>query len=130
MILTLSLTRTWSNLIDRGGLFHISDEVAQLFESIEMVVRRHLEVSHVSSQSSDTSYGNTIIHEVLRNESILEQWERIACSVPLKYERYSVELLNNITRLWTTVRGNSFAKGWTMNFVKRYSKGIRKTLKN
>ncbi len=51
-------TRTWSNLVDRGGLFHISNEVARLFESIEMVVRRHLEVSHVSSQSSAVSYGS------------------------------------------------------------------------
>ena len=57
-------TRSWSDLIDRGGLYHIGDEVARLFEAIEMVVRRHLEVTHVSSQSNDVNYKSAITREL------------------------------------------------------------------
>ena len=94
-----------------------------------MVVRQHLEVSIVSSLSADKDHAKDIIREALSSKHILEQWEQIAYSVPPKYEKYSLELLSAVVTLWTTVRGHSFAKGWTMNFEKRYSKGVRKSLK-
>ncbi len=93
-------TRTWSNLVDRGGLFHISNEVARLFESIEMVSFGSILLTAVSA----------IIHEVLQSESILEQWESL-------YSTRST-VLSSCGLQYVA------AKGWTMNFVKRYSKGI------
>lgn len=73
-------TRTWSNLVDRGGLFHISNEVARLFESIEMVYPTH-------SRKRNHSWGAA---------KWVHSW---AVGEPLQYEKYSIEFL------WTTVRG-------------------------
>lgn len=65
----------------------------------------------------------------MKSRSILEHWDHIAYSVPPKYEKYSLELLHEVISLWITIRGHSFAKEWTMTFEKKYSKGVRKTLK-
>ena len=112
-------------------LYHLTllTQVFQLIEAIEIVVRHHLEVSRVNSQPADTNHCKHIVEETLNSRPILEQWEQIAQSVPPQYETYSIELLCAIVTLWTTVRGHSFAKGWTMKFEKKYSKGIRKSLK-
>ena len=93
-------------------LYHLI-QVFQLIEATEIVVRHHLEVSRVNSQLADTYHCNQIIEETLNSRPILEQWEQIARSVPPQYETYSIELLCAIV------------KGWTMNFEKKYSKGIR-----
>ncbi len=97
-----------------------------MIEAVEMVVRGHL---HVSAQSSDKDHSKEILKEALHSRYILEQWEEIADTIPSKYEEYSIDLLSAIVTLWTTVRGHSFAKGWTMNFEKKYSKGVLKSLK-
>ena len=68
-------TRLWSELIDRGGLYHIGDEVRprysfvyinlrpffliqvfHLIEAIEIVVRRYLNVSAVHTMPAGTNY--------------------------------------------------------------------------
>ena len=59
---------------------------------------------------------------------ILSKWEDIAHGIPHRFEKYSIELLKAVVRLWTTVRMHAFAKGWTMKFEKWYQKGTRKTL--
>jgi len=65
-----------------------------------------------------------ILEEVHQSESVLSYWETIACSIPLRYELYSIELLKAITTLWISIRGHSFAKEWTMKFEQsKYQKG-------
>ncbi len=100
-----------------------------MIEAVEMVVRGHLHVSSVSSQSSDKDHSKEILKDALNSRNLLEQWEQIADSIPSKYEQYSIDLLSAIITLWTAVRGHSFAKGWTMNFQNKYTKGVRKSLK-
>ena len=94
---------------------------------VEMVVRRRLNVKKVHSHK-ETSLADNLITEVMEIESVLSKWEEIAHCIPQRFEKYSIELLRAVVRLWATVRLHAFAKGWTMNFEKRYQKGIRKTL--
>ena len=125
----LDYTRLWSDLIGRGGLYHINDEVYQLMESIELLTRRHLNVESVQVLTPGTNICKLIMEDVIRSGPILSRWETIAHNIPTKYEPYSIDLLQVITDLWITVRGHSFAKDWTMKFVSKYKKGTRKTLK-
>ena len=67
--------------------------------------------------------------EVFADREILDVWENIAQAIPRIYEKYSMELLRETTDLWITIRGHSFAKGFTMYFEGEYKKGTRKTLK-
>ena len=95
-----------------------------------MVVRCHLDISKVSSQSSDKDHAREIIDEALRSGPILEQWDQLAHCIHPTYEKYSIELLSAIVTLWTTIRGHSFAQGWTMHFEKKCVKGVCKSLRN
>ncbi len=115
----------WIELIDRGGLYEINDDVFKLFESIEMVVRRHL---NITTFDHTADINSAIRDDVFRSKNIMELWEDIASVFPSMYEQYSVELFTRILNLWTSIRGHSFAKGWTMNFERKYKKGTRKTL--
>ena len=96
-------------------------------ESIELIVRQYL---NVDTFTPSTDICTSILEEVQQSESVLSHWETIACSIPSKYEPYSIELLKVITALWISVHGHSFAKEWTMKFQRsKYQKGTRKTLK-
>ena len=48
----LEYTKVWTELIDRGGLYHISDDVFNLVQNIEAFVRRHMNTETLTSQSS------------------------------------------------------------------------------
>ena len=48
----LEYSTLWMELIDRGGLYHISNDVFRLIEGIEMVVRRHFNVQAPSGTST------------------------------------------------------------------------------
>ncbi len=118
----------WIELIDRGGLYHIGNDVFQLMVSIEMVVRKYMNIpDQEDSFVPGTDLARTIREEVLGTQSIMEEWEKIA-DIPPQYERYSLELITQVIDLWVSIRGHSFAKGCTMNFERKYTKGTRKSL--
>ena len=94
-----------------------------------MVVRKHLNVPNIQSYQSDTDLREVILKEVLDSQSVLSYWETIADIIPARYEKYSVELLRVVIELWITIRGHSFAKGWTMKFEPKSKKGTRKALR-
>jgi hypothetical protein len=48
----LEYTEQWTKLIDRGGLYHISDDVFKLVENIEVAVRRHLNTGAMLTYTS------------------------------------------------------------------------------
>ena len=124
----LEYTKVWTELIDRGGLYHISDDVFNLVQNIEAFVRRHMNTETLTSQSS-SNLKPLIREELFSCHQLISLWDKIAHSIPHKYEKYSLELLGIIADLWITIRGHSFAKNFTMQFVKKYTKGTRKTLK-
>ena len=124
----LEYTTLWTELIDRGGLYHISDCVFSFTQSLEMLVRKHLNVQDIQTYIPGTDLRKVIIDKLLLSENIITLWEDIAQNIPSHYEKYSVELLKNVANLWITIRGNSFARGWTSKFVRKYTRGTRKTL--
>ena len=61
-------TTLWPELINRGGLYHINDEVFHLIEDIEAIVLQHLKVSSMQvDEGSDVRL--KIIKEAVQAES-------------------------------------------------------------
>lgn len=104
-------------------------QVFHLIEVIEMVVRKYFNVPIIQSYLPDTDLRELILKEALDSQSVLSYWETIADIIPARYEEYSVELLRVVIELWITIRGHSFAKGWTMKFETKSKKGTRKALR-
>lgn len=120
----------WQELIDRGGLYHINDDVFNLMQAIEVVVRGDFNKESIASHEPGTNVGKIIRQKIMNAPQIMTLWEKIACDIPDKYELYSIELLGLIGDLWITIRGHSFAKHCTMMSQRKYKrKGLRKDLK-
>ena len=118
-------TRFWSEQIDRGGLYHIEDNVFILFTEIELVCRKFLDVRTTPTEHIQSK----IIDAALDSHDVLTYWQDLTehklsenCDVD------SSELLRAIITLWSTIRIHSFAEGWTDKFQKSFKKGTRKTL--
>lgn len=90
-------------IIDRGGLYHISDDDVQLkwlFASIStFLVSRRMYLGL-------TSKNRCMIKYLIGTNGIVTCWEHTARDIPRKYEKYSVELLGVVTDLWITIQGS------------------------
>ncbi len=58
-------------------------------ERIELITRQHL---HVQLLTPGKKLQAAIEQDVLSDTSVLQTWEDIACSIPARYEAYSLEL--------------------------------------
>ena len=114
-------TREWTELLDRGGLFHVTNEAYQILEQIELKTKYFLKQAGV--QLSDPIQVK-IISSVLKDTHIMRQWNVMSGAA-------NEELLTEITKLWTTVRCFAFAKNWNDKVIhdKFQKHGTRKTLK-
>lgn len=115
-------TRFWIEQIDRGGLYHINDDVFMLFTEIELVCRQFLDERTAPKAHIQTC----IVDAALGSQDILMQWHDLT-----ECEETEVDtsvLLREIITLWSTLRIYSFAEGWTDKFQRNSTKGTRKTL--
>jgi len=113
-------TRFWIEQIDRGGLYHINDDVFALFTEIELVCRQFLDERTVPKAHLQSC----IVDVALGSQDVLMHWHDLTeCEGT---EADTCVLLREIIILWSTIRIHSFAEGWT---DKNSRKGTRKTLK-
>lgn len=115
-------TRFWIEQIDRGGLYHINDDVFALFTEIELVCRQFLDERTVPKAHLQSC----IVDAALGSQDVLMHWHDLTeCEGT---EADTCVLLREIIILWSTIRIHSFAEGWTDKFQKNSRKGTRKTL--
>ena len=59
----------WTKLVNRGGLFEVTDEAYSLFANIEMVVRKQLQVGKVMEFKAGVK--DKVIKDVLKSDSVM-----------------------------------------------------------
>lgn len=96
-------TETWTNLVDRGGLWHVSDETYSIFAAVEEEIRRHLAINTVDKQQEGAK--RELMDSVLRNEDILFQWCMLSSDME---DDVASALLKQIVELYVTIRGFAF----------------------
>ena len=113
----------WISLIDRGGLYKVSNEVFLLFRWMETIMRRFLTGRSVNIGKA--------IAEIMNSDNVLQCWSLICTT--LEPEESDI-LLSKLTELWVTIRGFSYAG----NLLEQYKqsaktstkkKSLRKSLK-
>lgn len=126
---TLDLeSEQWTDLIDRGGLIHISDTVFELFVAMERELRRHL---NVKSASETKGIRDSAVEGIINNEDVKLHWSLISVNW-VENEM----LLNIIVNHWVTIRGFSFTGAFMEKYKQKHkktvqkTKGLRKTLSN
>ena len=107
----------WTILMDRGSLYHVSDDTFQLFITMELELRQCLSKIH-SSVIKDTA-----VEKILKNDDIFDQWYDIS----VNWGDESDDLLQIIAEHWIMIRGFSHAGAFMETYKKKHSKSIEKS---
>lgn len=125
----MHFSESWVDLVDRGGLVHVSDTTFMLFASMEVELRSHL---HASGVTASAGVKEKAMESIAENENVLAHWSELSAN--WREEEANRELLKMIITHWVTVRGFSFASDFMEAYKQKNkktvqkSKGLRKTL--
>lgn len=115
-------SETWLNTVDRGGLWHVSDETFMVFQSMEEVVRQHFRKWKVRSLSSGGK--QALVSKISTDEDVRFYWCIVAADFGEAEEKI---LLDMIIDLWITVRGFAFVSGWIEQYKQSKKKSLQKS---
>jgi hypothetical protein len=122
-------TETWTDSIDRGGLWHVNDITYTVFYHMEEEIRSHLQVKLLDHMDDKTR--ENIAEAMLANEDILFQWSLLSTAID---DISGKVILQMLAKLYLTVRGFAFAASCLEMYKQRHkrktqkSKGLRKKL--
>ena len=117
-------TETWTNLIDRGGLWHVNDNTYLIFYIMEEEIRHHFKVKSISKLNEETK--RSILDAMLANEDLLFQWSLMIEAAEAD-DSTGMAVLNRIATLYLTVRGFAFASTCMELYKQRHKKQIQKS---
>jgi len=113
----------WTDLIDRGGLWHVKDTTYQLFFAIEHVVREVLMTIKYPLQPLKEE----MIKKVVKDNDVQFFWLIATADFEIEDEEVHAALLLKITELYVTVRGFSMASGWLEQYKQHTKKSTQRT---
>lgn len=115
-------TEEWTNAIDRGGLWHMSDDTYTLFYLMEEEIRQHFQVKAIRSLDEGTK--KMSFDAVLGNEDLLFHW---SCMSSIVDDSIGLTLLQKLVELYLTVRGFSFSTGCLELYKQHHKKRTQKS---
>ena len=122
----------WTNLIDRGGLWHVKETTFQVFYALEEGVRLYL--SELSSPATSTGLKDKFLAKLIANEEVQFHWSIATAAFDVDDIEVHDNLLKMIAELFLTIRGFSYASAWVEQYKQTHkkstqrSKGLRKRL--
>ena len=113
-------TCAWLNIINRGGLFNVNDEVYQFFMEVELSVypllRWQLD-AHGEKKNKEE-----LLRIIQQDENVLFSW--MVITVDLSNDDSKI-LLRDIIQWWITIRGFSLAS----RFMEEYKEATKQTMR-
>ena len=113
-------TTEWMRKVNRGGLFYTNDQAYELFYAIEREVRIRLPQQLLSQHSCKSALTEAIVS----NGDIQFMWSMLSADIDT--EAFACELLEEMIKLWLTIRGFSTVSAW----VEQYKASSEQLLKN
>jgi hypothetical protein len=110
-------TEDWTNLIDRGGLWHVNDLTYDFFYAMEQEIQCHFQPVDITKEMSN------VISKVLENENVLFYWYLLTSDIK---EDDATKLLNMIVELFVNTRGFAFASSCVEQYKQSTHKLIEK----
>lgn len=105
----ISYTRMWKSKINRGGLFPLNDSTFLFFLSVEKLVKVLLP-QHMAKFGSGESLQKSVITKIAVNEEVKWRWGLLSNCIDCESD--SKELLEELIKLWVTIRGFSVTAMW------------------
>ena len=112
-------TENWTSMIDRGGLFHVSETTYTLFHAMEEEVCDHLRKT--PAHKITDGFKQKLLSSIASNEDVLFYWSMLSADAD---EEDAQTLLKMIIELWTTIRGFAYVSSW----IELYKQTSKKTI--
>ena len=109
----------WVNLVDRGGLWHISENTFMVFRALEEGIRKHFK--KIAARGLSVGRKDEITTALYADEDVQLFWSIASAEFD---EESAKTLLKMIVELWITIRGFSFCSAW----VEQYKQSTKKTI--
>ena len=123
----IDYTKEWMSKVNRGGLFPLNDMTFLLFVEIEKQTRLLLPDQLIQQSSTSDELKENVIEKIKSNDDVQWQWTLI--SQCIDSEDDAIWLLNEIVKLYVTIRGFSIAATWMEVYKKQVKKrGTKKTV--
>ena len=100
----------WTNLLDRGGLWHVRETTFQVFNALEEGVRQFL--SELSSPAAATGLKAKFVAKLVTNDDVQFHWSIATASFDIDDTEVHETVLRKITELYITIRGFAYASAW------------------
>ena len=123
----LSYSRRWINLVNRGGLYVVSDEVYTAFQAMELAFQEYLRRGTVGKYNRDAA-----VEYITNDGDVQFFW---CCVMSTISEECAQELLQLLVELLVTIRGFSLAAAYMEEYKMskqehtKGKKGLRRELK-
>ena len=117
-------SREWTVLVDRGGLYHVSDMVYYLFVVLELITDRELTAIFQSRGRGMYMVKKEKLSWLCNNEEVQFIWSMISPS-SIEEESVRQDLLREIAFMWVTTRGHSKAQMVKEELKKSKAKGTK-----
>ena len=112
-------TETWTNLVDRGGLWHMNDQTYRLFVALEYSIRQRLTMATASKQEEGAR--SHLIEAIMACDDVKFQWCLLATEME---DKIASALLTQLVSLYVTIRGFAFVS----SCIELYKQTSKKTL--
>ena len=117
-------TEYWTNILDRGGLWHVSDTAYSMFCAMENELRQHLTIDKaVLGQNRIT----ILVNKLALNTEVLFHWNEILEGHSHVPEEEAALLLRDIIKLFVTTCGFAYATSLLEVYKQVSGKSLQKT---
>ena len=115
----------WTNLVDRGGLWHVRETTFQVFYALEEGLRQYL--SELSSPATTTGLKAKFVANLVANADVLFHWSIAAAGFDVDDVEVHETVLRMITELYVTIRGFSYASAWIEQYKQTQKKSTQRS---
>ena len=113
----------WTDLIDRGGLWHVKETTYQFFRAVEHVIRDTL----ITIKNPSLPLKQEMIKSVIEDDDVQFYWLIVTADYEIDDDEIHKVLLHKIAELYVTVRGFSLASGWLEQYKQQTKKSTQRT---
>jgi len=116
------LCEEWTDMVDRGGLWHVKENTHSFFLTLEEEIRTLLPSLLIEERRKEQ-----IVEKLFSSEDVQFYWLIVGAEFDEDDKDVHSKLLKLIIELFVTIRGFSYASGWMEIYKQDNKKGTQKS---
>ena len=112
----------WCRIVDRGGLFHCTNEFTHFLTSVETVIKSAMK------RGNEKLFNTVLLKQtILHDHAVSNWWSTLRTQGDINDDKISADLLHLLLTDYINLRGFAFAARWMEMYKRENKKVIDKT---